>query len=55
MFSWDTPLLHQAAQQGHVQVINLLLKNKASPNAVTNVSAQIFPLHSHITVSTETM
>ena len=32
-----TPL-HQAAQQGHVLVINLLLKYKASPNAVTNVS-----------------
>lgn len=32
-----TPL-HQAAQQGHVLVINLLLKNKADPNAVTNVS-----------------
>ncbi len=33
-----TPL-HQAAQQGHVLVINLLLKYKASPNAVSNVSA----------------
>ena len=32
-----TPL-HQAAQQGHVLVVNLLLKNGASPNAVTNVS-----------------
>lgn len=31
-----TPL-HQAAQQGHVLVINLLLKYKASPNAVSNV------------------
>lgn len=35
-----TPL-HQAAQQGHVQVVNLLLKNKASPNAVTNVSTML--------------
>ena len=32
-----TPL-HQAAQQGQVSVVNLLLKHKASPNAVTNVS-----------------
>lgn len=32
-----TPL-HQAAQQGHVLVISLLLKNKANPNALTNVS-----------------
>jgi len=32
-----TPL-HQAAQQGHMLIINLLLENKASPNAVTNVS-----------------
>lgn len=31
-----TPL-HQAAQQGHVLVINLLLKNKADPNALTQV------------------
>lgn len=32
-----TPL-HQAAQQGHTLVINLLLESKAKPNAVTNVS-----------------
>ena len=32
-----TPL-HQAAQQGQVIVVNTLLKHKASPNAVTNVS-----------------
>lgn len=31
-----TPL-HQAAQQGHVVIINLLLENKAKPNATTNV------------------
>ncbi|KAF4523418.1 hypothetical protein B566_EDAN007890, partial [Ephemera danica] len=30
-----TPL-HQAAQQGHTLIINLLLENKAAPNAVTN-------------------
>jgi ankyrin repeat protein len=34
-----TPL-HQAAQQGHVQVCNLLLKNNASPNAISNVSTE---------------
>lgn len=34
-----TPL-HQAAQQGHTLVINLLLESKAKPNAVTNVSIQ---------------
>jgi len=32
-----TPL-HQAAQQGHVMAINMLLKCSASPNAVTSVS-----------------
>jgi hypothetical protein len=32
-----TPL-HQAAQQGHILVISLLLENKAKPDAVTNVS-----------------
>ncbi len=32
-----TPL-HQAAQQGHSQIVNLLLENEASPNAVSNVS-----------------
>jgi len=32
-----TPL-HQAAQQGHVMAINVLLKYNASPNAVTVVS-----------------
>jgi len=31
-----TPL-HQAAQQGHVMAINILLKYNASPNAVTSV------------------
>jgi len=31
--------LHQAAQQGHVLVINLLLKYNASPDALTNVSS----------------
>lgn len=30
-----TPL-HQAAQQGHTQIVNLLLENKAEPNAETN-------------------
>lgn len=34
-----TPL-HQAAQQGHTLIINLLLKHKADPNAVTNVSTR---------------
>lgn len=28
--------MHQAAQQGHTQIINLLLEHKASPNATTN-------------------
>lgn len=28
--------MHQAAQQGHVQIVNSLLDNKASPNATTN-------------------
>lgn len=37
-----TPL-HQAAQQGHVMVVSELLKHKASPNAVTNVSAVTQP------------
>lgn len=31
-----TPL-HQAAQQGHVLVINMLLRYKADPNALTSV------------------
>merc|ERR1719150_3462774 len=30
-----TPL-HQAAQQGHSQIVNLLLENEASPNTVSN-------------------
>lgn len=37
-----TPL-HQAAQQGHTLVINLLLESKAKPNAVTNVSKFSMP------------
>lgn len=37
-----TPL-HQAAQQGHTLIINLLLKHKADPNAVTNVSSNVLP------------
>lgn len=28
--------MHQAAQQGHVQIVNSLLDNKASPNVTTN-------------------
>jgi len=36
--------LHQAAQQGQLAVINLLLKYEASPNAVTHVSLKQ-PLH----------
>lgn len=32
-----TPL-HQAAQQGHTHIINLLLHHGASPNELTNVS-----------------
>merc|ERR1719443_1167357 len=30
-----TPL-HQASQQGHLQIVNLLLENNASPNTVSN-------------------
>ena len=30
--------MHQAAQQGHVNIIDFLLQQNASPNAVTNVS-----------------
>ena len=36
-----TPL-HQAAQQGHSQIVNLLLENNASPNTVSNVSQPNF-------------
>jgi ankyrin repeat protein len=36
-----TPL-HQAAQQGHPMIVNLLLENGASPNAVTTVSSFSF-------------
>lgn len=43
--SWNVALLqmgytplHQAAQQGHVVVIKVLLKHKADPNALTAVS-----------------
>jgi ankyrin len=32
-----TPL-HQAAQQGHSQIVNILLEHNASPNTVSNVS-----------------
>jgi len=40
-----TPL-HQAAQQGHVMAINILLKYNASPNSVTAVSnSQHLPLY----------
>jgi ankyrin len=35
-----TPL-HQAAQQGHTSIVNLLLENSAPPNSLTNVSASI--------------
>ena len=31
-----TPL-HQAAQQGHTQIVNLLLESKAEPNTETKV------------------
>lgn len=37
-----TPL-HQAAQQGHTHIINLLLHHGASPNELTAVSA-----HTHM-------
>ena len=30
--------LHQAAQQGHSQIVNLLLDANASPNTTANVS-----------------
>jgi len=36
-----TPL-HQAAQQGHVMAVNILLKYNASPNAVTAVSNSLW-------------
>jgi ankyrin len=32
-----TPL-HQAAQQGHTQIVNMLLENNASPNTLSIVS-----------------
>ena len=30
--------LHQAAQQGHTQIVNMLLENNASPNTLSIVS-----------------
>ena len=33
--------MHQAAQQGHVNIIDFLLQQNASPNAVTNVRRKI--------------
>lgn len=40
-----TPL-HQAAQQGHTLIINILLKSKADPNVQTKVrSYRILPRH----------
>jgi hypothetical protein len=30
----------QAAQQGHTQIVNLLLEAGASPNSLSNVSAK---------------
>ena len=36
-----TPL-HQAAQQGHTQIIDLLLQNQASPNVIDNVSTNSY-------------
>lgn len=35
-----TPL-HQAAQQGHTDIVTLLLKSGASPNEVSSVSVEI--------------
>lgn len=32
-----TPL-HQAAQQGHLHIVNVLIENKADPDAVTSVN-----------------
>ena len=35
-----TPL-HQAAQQGHSQIVNMLLENNASPNTLSIVSISL--------------
>lgn len=37
MFQHGYTPLHQAAQQGHTLVVNLLLENQASPNVTTVV------------------
>lgn len=34
-----TPM-HQAAQQGHTDIVTLLLKNGARPNEITSVSGR---------------
>lgn len=36
-----TPL-HQAAQQGHANIVNVLLENNADPNAVTTVNCVVY-------------
>lgn len=41
-----TPL-HQAAQQGHTHIVNLLLQRGASANELTVVSAQTHRKHTH--------
>lgn len=48
--------LHQAAQQGHTDIVTLLLKHGAPPNEVTTVSTTAFHslslLHSSLDPST---
>jgi ankyrin len=44
----------QAAQQGHSQIVNLLLEANASPNTTSNVSLQASPADRSLTLTLQT-